>query len=257
MSGLEQKNTSLNPSEVSERITTRFTDDVTESIHFIESNPLLVVSGAIGIGKTTSFIPLLNRLLMDHGFSVQLFDWQRYDDAIDTSGILEAEVDKLPAVTRGVLIIDEARSIIDDGEDVTRYVLQVSHDKGYKVIAVHPYYHGQENARFKYIAAWRSAEEQVSGHPITAYTLNPKALESSLARDYLTVKGYSPEVIDILVRILPLKMVLLGQGWNVQNPKEALRDISRMYRPWFEEDLLISKEDFNHINQALKIVQSK
>lgn len=258
MNGLERKVTpNLNPSEVLECITTLYAGDVIESMHFIENNPLLVVTGPIGIGKSTSFIPLLSKSLTDHGFNVCLFDWQNYDDADDTRGIIEAEVDKLPDTTKGVLIIDEARPIIDDGENVTQYVLETSHRKKYRVVPVIPYYYGQENTKYKYISAYSSVEKRISDHTGATYNLSSKVLDPSLAKDYLKIRGCSSEVIDALMRILPFKLVFLSQHWETMNSAEAVAHISTMYRPMLEEDLLITREDFNHIERTLKVYSQR
>lgn len=214
---------------VSRKIARLYDKPVREVRTKLGTKPLCVVTGAFGIGKSTSFIPRLLQNYTDHGVSCHSFGRMPF-------GNIEGEIDALPTLDnaqKGLVVVDEI-NVERAGIKTLQNLVKKSTQKGYQMIVIIAHATallGKSN-QHKYLEIWQRVAPEVPIVQLPLVRLSP-----ALAREYLIATAakehgsFSEEILNLILDIVPGQLRLLRNigtlASMMTNTYEARRVISQ------------------------------
>lgn len=203
-----------------------FKPDAAQIVTVLGNNPLCIVTGPYGIGKSTLLIPEIEKLLTQQG-----------RDVIKIPGGVTANspeelpyfFEEIPNPTKGVAIVDEAGAYRT--EEARVHLLRASKAHGFQTVIPVIAYDIDHAEIEEETAAWQRAGELVNGVAQKFPTVHMpiKELSVDLARKFLVTRGTffntPPEAIDYILQTVPRTIRVLDQvsgGRSLQTTQAAI-----------------------------------
>jgi len=175
------------PGGIEEKIELTHAPTAKEIVRCMKSRePLMVVTGSLGIGKSDSLIPLSRKLLHQAGFVTILKDGQQTYWWNHLTGIAEFKKEIETGHGERILVIDEAAHLVirgNGGQEKT--ILDIAYQNNVQVVAINAINVDAKDARKKVISAWVNAGSDVCRRKPTAIDIGSPRITRILAKAYL------------------------------------------------------------------------
>jgi len=196
----------------------------------IKKNPLSIVVGEHGNGKSSILLPRVDELLTAQGFGVvKIDDSELVGDHLNGRSLVNQINNIFLATKKGVVILDEGRSLIGEGIDHAKKVTTLLRSNGYLVVPVIPYRCGRyEEDAVSQVRIWEGVGRELNGVVPPTFKLESKRLDQQLARELLAQPKsgndpLSPEVIDFILSRVPYNLRILDHFREY--PPESIDDV--------------------------------
>jgi hypothetical protein len=196
--------------EVAQELAKQYVTSVAQIADLASSEPISVIGGAYGIGKSTYLIPQLQWELQKRDIIAIKADGNSLYTPLDRADFL-ASLPTLEKGENGVIIFDEA-SVLSEahGKDAQEAFVKSALAKGYHIAAFVSYPADDKAKQLDRLKPWTNmiaTKRRKAFIELPSFHINPE-----LAKEYIleAEKGLSQEVIDTIVNIVPLRLGLLS-----------------------------------------------
>jgi hypothetical protein len=243
----EEAKTAPRIEQVMDEINALFQQDAENIASAASGEPLTIVTGPNGNGKSNFLLPEVRRRLEAKGFDVAY-------QSIDKPGSPAQLTNRAPGGRGGVIILDEANMVYDEHDEHKRQVvLSAAHQLGWNVVAVIAYGFGQVSARDREIQRWMNGFE--ASHP-QVFHLPTIRLDRDLARDFMGalreerhLPPMPPDITEFVLNSIPYSLRFLDR-FSMRSPKtrrEAIEEIKRQTQYLVD----LQREEIIKINTAI------
>ncbi len=248
--GFDQSTKQLTPFDVvNARVRSLWTPDATRVADLLGDNPMCIVRGVNGSGKSQYFAPEVLSILAEKGRDVKYINFE---------GRINPLRDLPNSRGKGdVLVLDEVSERLEIEPAIAQEVTSTSHSKGYAIIPLVAYPNSDKTEGEYTSTAWQQAEKAISGNTPPVYHLQRKQLESELAKAFLTAKdigedSVTPEdVATFIIQTVPAYTRLLNPLKGIQTLQEARKIVKENLIGWANAKV-ITPEEFEDIHQKLR-----